>query len=85
MKLFGHPVYPMLIVFPVGLFATAFVFDILYLIIGNADFSTVSFYMIAAVSLVDYWRQFSGLSTGRACQTIRAQKILVGCMDLEIS
>ena len=48
MKLFGHPVHPMSIVFPVGLFATAVVFDILYSIIGNADFSTVSFYMIAA-------------------------------------
>src|ERR1044072_680211 len=48
MKLFGHPVHPMLVVFPVGLFATAVVFDILYLSSGNAVFPTVSYYMIAA-------------------------------------
>jgi uncharacterized membrane protein len=48
MKLFGHPVHPMLIVFPVGLFATAVVFDILYLTAGNPSFPTVSYYLIAA-------------------------------------
>jgi uncharacterized membrane protein len=48
MKLFGHPVHPMLVVFPVGLFATAVVFDILYLSSGNPVFPTVSYYMIAA-------------------------------------
>jgi uncharacterized membrane protein len=48
MKIFGHPVHPMLVVFPVGLFATAVVFDILHLSLGNPVFPTVSFYMIAA-------------------------------------
>jgi len=48
MKLFGHPIHPMLVVFPLGLFATAAVFDILYLSVGNLAFTTVSFYMIAA-------------------------------------
>jgi uncharacterized membrane protein len=38
----------MLIVFPVGLFATAVIFDILYLAMGNPVLATVSFYMIAA-------------------------------------
>lgn len=47
-KLLGHPVHPMLIVFPLGLLATAVVFDILYMITGNAAFPTVSFYIIAA-------------------------------------
>src|SRR5512138_267664 len=47
-KLLGHPVHPMLIVFPLGLLATAVVFDILYLIFNNALFPTVSYYMIAA-------------------------------------
>jgi len=48
MKLLGHPIHPMLVVFPLGLFATAAVFDVLYLTAGNLAFSTVSFYMIAA-------------------------------------
>ena len=47
-KLFGHPVHPMLIVFPLGLLATAVVFDILYLIFGNRLLPTASYYMIAA-------------------------------------
>jgi uncharacterized membrane protein len=46
-KLFGHPVHPMLIVFPAGLFTAAVIFDILYLILRNPVLSTVSFYMIA--------------------------------------
>jgi uncharacterized membrane protein len=48
MKLFGHPIHPMLVVFPLGLLATAAIFDVLYLIAGNLAFPTVSFYMIAA-------------------------------------
>ena len=45
-KLFGHPVHPMLIVFPAGLFSTAVIFDILYLIFHNPVLTTVSFYTI---------------------------------------
>src|SRR5919106_2842462 len=47
-KLFGHPIHPMLIVFPLGLLATAVIFDILYLISGNDLLPTASYYMIAA-------------------------------------
>jgi uncharacterized membrane protein len=47
-KLFGHPVHPMLIVFPLGLFATAVIFDILFLSTANPALPAVSFYMIAA-------------------------------------
>lgn len=47
-KLFGHPVHPMLIVYPLGLLSMAVVFDILYLVFGNRLLPTASFYMIAA-------------------------------------
>lgn len=47
-KLFGHPVHPMLIVFPLGLLATAVIFDIVYMITGNQNLPTASYYMIAA-------------------------------------
>ena len=47
-KLFGHPVHPMLIVFPLGLLSTAVLFDLLYLVTANADFSVVSFWAMAA-------------------------------------
>jgi uncharacterized membrane protein len=47
-KIFGHPVHPMLVVFPLGLLSTAVVFDILYLAFRNTAFPTAAFYMIAA-------------------------------------
>lgn len=47
-KLLGHPVHPMLIVFPLGLLATAVVFDVLYIITGNRDLSTFSFWALVA-------------------------------------
>jgi uncharacterized membrane protein len=47
-KVLGHPVHPMLIVFPLGLLATAVVFDILYLATNNPDLAMFSFWAIAA-------------------------------------
>lgn len=47
-KIFGHPIHPQLIVFPLGLLATAVIFDVVYMITANAAFPTASFYMIAA-------------------------------------
>jgi uncharacterized membrane protein len=47
-KLFGHPIHPMLIVFPLGLLATGVIFDILYLLTGNSSFPIASFWMITA-------------------------------------
>lgn len=47
-KLFGHPVHPQLIVFPLGLLATAVIFDILFLVFNNRLLPTASYYMIAA-------------------------------------
>nr|WP_203453772.1 DUF2231 domain-containing protein [Jiangella aurantiaca] len=48
MKAAGHPVHPMLIVFPLGLLTTAVVFDILYLITDGAGFPVAAGYAIAA-------------------------------------
>ena len=47
-KLFGHAIHPIMIVFPLGLLATAAIFDVLYLSTLNTTWSTVSFWMIAA-------------------------------------
>ena len=47
-KLLGHPIHPMLIVFPLGLLATATIFDIAYLITGNTELSTFSFWALVA-------------------------------------
>lgn len=47
-RVLGHPVHPMLVVFPLGLLVTAVVFDVIYLITGNASFAQVAFWDIAA-------------------------------------
>jgi uncharacterized membrane protein len=47
-KLFGHPIHPILIPFPLGLLVTSFIFDIIYLITDNDAFSVAAFWMIAA-------------------------------------
>jgi uncharacterized membrane protein len=46
-KLFGHPIHPMLIVFPLGLFIAAVMFDILYLSTNNTSWAIISFWNIA--------------------------------------
>jgi uncharacterized membrane protein len=43
-----HPIHPMLVVFPIGLFLTALVFDILAAATGNPVWETLAFYDIAA-------------------------------------
>src|SRR5947209_12280509 len=45
-KAFGHPIHPMLIVFPLGLLATSLIFDLIHGITGNGFFSEVAFWMI---------------------------------------
>ena len=47
-KALGHPIHQQLIVFPLGLLATAVVFDVLRLVTDNDAFATASYFMIAA-------------------------------------
>ena len=41
-KMLGHPVHPMLVVFPLGLFMTAVAFDICFLWSGRLTFASVA-------------------------------------------
>lgn len=52
-KLFGHPIHPMLIVFPIGLLAAAVIFDIVYVVSGNEQ-----------LAIFSYWAIFAGLVGG---------------------
>src|SRR4051794_9902997 len=47
-KLLGHPIHQMLIVFPLGLLATALIFDVIALAGRNGAWSGMAFYLIAA-------------------------------------
>src|SRR3954471_15211614 len=46
-KVLGHPIHPMLIVIPLGLFIGAVVFDAIYLWRGSATLATVGYWNIA--------------------------------------
>jgi uncharacterized membrane protein len=46
-KVLGHPVHPMLVVLPLGLFSIAVVSDLIYLFAGNSDFALVAYWNIA--------------------------------------
>ena len=74
-KLLGHPIHPMLIVFPLGLFATAVAFDIVGLAQSDASWFGISYWMIAAgiiggllaavFGLIDWWGIPSGTRAKR--------------------
>ena len=46
--LLGHAIHPMLIVFPIGLLATAVIFDVIQMVTDNPKWGEVSFWMISA-------------------------------------
>src|SRR3954453_20747244 len=64
-KFLGHPIHPILIVFPLGLLATSIGFDVTYLATGSSQYSTVSFWLIsvgivsgllaAVFGAIDWW------------------------------
>lgn len=74
-KLLGHPVHPMLIVFPLGLLATAVAFDIVGLVQSDGAWFGISYWMIAAgiiggllaavFGLIDWWAIRSGTRAKR--------------------
>jgi uncharacterized membrane protein len=43
-KFLGHPIHPMLIVFPLGLLATSLILDIIYWITGNLGPATAAYW-----------------------------------------
>ena len=47
-RLLGHPIHPMLIVFPLGLLTVAAIFDILYISTRNGHWADLSYWMIAS-------------------------------------
>jgi uncharacterized membrane protein len=46
--LLGHPIHPMLIVFPLGLFTVSAIFDIIYIATHDGHWADVSCWMIAS-------------------------------------
>jgi len=75
-KLFGHPVHPMLIVFPLGLLGTAAIFDAIWLVTRNPQGTALSFYLIAAgiigglLAAIPGFVDFLGIPTGTRAHRI---------------
>jgi uncharacterized membrane protein len=78
-KLFGHPIHQMLIVFPLGLLATALILDIIYLITDSGKWAQAAFYdmgigilgglLAALFGLID----FLAIPTGTRAKSIGAR------------
>ncbi|HYI10905.1 MAG TPA: DUF2231 domain-containing protein [Thermoanaerobaculia bacterium] len=47
-RFLGHPVHHILIVFPLGLLATSFFFDLAYMATGRAELANVAWWLIIA-------------------------------------
>jgi uncharacterized membrane protein len=47
-KALGHPIHPMLVVFPLGLLATSVIFDIIALVSDQTRWAEFAFYLIGA-------------------------------------
>jgi uncharacterized membrane protein len=89
-KLLGHPIHPMLVVLPLGLFIAAVVFDVLYLSRGVTAFAVVAYWNIvggiiggllaAAFGLIDWLAIPSGTRAKRIGLLHGAAMVLVVAM-----
>ncbi len=75
-KLFGHPVHQMLVVFPLGLLGTGVVFDLVYIATGKPLMAIVAHYMIAAgivgglLAAPFGWIDWSGIPKGTRAKAV---------------
>jgi uncharacterized membrane protein len=75
LKLLGHPVHPMLVVLPLGLFSIAVLFDVVYLLTGSEELAQAAYWnitvgiiggLLAAVfGFLDWWAVPSGTRAKR--------------------
>jgi uncharacterized membrane protein len=75
-KFAGHPVHPMLVVFPLGLLATAVIFDVVYLISDHPEWALAAYYMIVAgligglAAALFGWIDWTGIPSGTRAKRI---------------
>jgi uncharacterized membrane protein len=75
-KFAGHAVHPMLVVFPLGLLATAVVFDVIYLLSDHSQWTLVAYYMIGAgiigglAAAATGWLDWSGIPRGTRAKRV---------------
>ena len=75
-KLFGHPVHPIVVAFPLALGAAAVVADLAYLITKDGVFARMAYYLIwgcvvlGGVSIVIGWRDWFAIPAKTRAKTI---------------
>lgn len=75
-KIFGHPAHQMLIVFPLGLLATAVIFDVIRLAGAGETMAVVAYWMMAAGIVGGFlaapfgWIDWAAIPTGTRAKTI---------------
>ena len=75
-KVAGHAAHPMLVVFPLGLFATAVVFDMIFLVTDGPRWTETAFYMIGAgliggaAAAIPGWIDFFAIPAGTRAKRI---------------
>jgi uncharacterized membrane protein len=75
-KLAGHPVHPMLIVFPLGLLSTAVIFDLVYLVTNATRWTETAYYMIGAgliggaLAAVPGWIDWAAIPSGTRAKRV---------------
>jgi uncharacterized membrane protein len=75
-KLLGHPIHPMLVMFPVALFSVAVLFDVLYLATGSRDLATFAFWSISIGLVMGLGAAVFGLVDWLAIRTgTRARRV----------
>ncbi len=87
-NLLGHPVHPMLIVFPLGLLPTAVACDIIYWVTHNPNWGHIAYWLIAAgvlsglVAAVFGFADWWALDSGTRAKTVGLWH--AGVMDIVI-
>jgi uncharacterized membrane protein len=75
-KVAGHPVHPMLVVFPLGLLSTAVLFDLIYLISDRSQWTVAAYYLIGAGSVGGLgaalfgWLDWAGIPSGTRAKRV---------------
>lgn len=73
-KIFGHPIHPMLVPFPIVFFVSAFVSDLIYVSGGESGWATASMWLLAAGLVTALLAALAGLADFFGDQRVRALK-----------
>ena len=80
-KLLGHPIHPMLIVFPLGLLVIGVLFDIIRMFTGNDVLAAVAFWNIAAGVVGGLLAALFGFIIGSASRRAREPNRSAFCTE----